>query len=196
MMHVKPSAMSVSQVMTWENAVCSPHYWVLAKKIKLTEGLLINTLVEPPLPALYPPVNPSLTQPPEMAPQIKSHPVPPILQFYCLNLKSYNVLHAFASSHLLSHQSELLKLNIPVWFPNSLTLSHLFPSLCMQSSLHPTPALFSSGLFDPLLLIHKNHPEVAFFDLDLPVHLGWGRDLLCDAGISLLALSLYIVTAL
>ena len=101
MKHVKPSAMSVSQVMTWENAVCSPYYWVLAKKIKLTEDLLINTLVEPPLPALYPPINPSFTQPPEMAPQIKFHHVPPILQFYCLTLKSYIILQAFASSHLL-----------------------------------------------------------------------------------------------
>ena len=35
-MHVKPSAVSVSQMMTWENAVCSTCYWVLAKKIKLT----------------------------------------------------------------------------------------------------------------------------------------------------------------
>lgn len=96
----------------------------------------------------------------------------------------------------LSHQSEFLKFNIPVWFPNSLTLSHLSPSLCLQSSLHPTPALFSSGLFDPFLLIHENHPEVAFLDLDLPVHLGWGTDLLCDPGIPLLALSPYIVTAL
>lgn len=61
MMHFKPSAVSVSQMMTWENAVCSTCYWVLAKKIKLTEDLLINTLVEPPLPALYPPVNPSFT---------------------------------------------------------------------------------------------------------------------------------------
>ena len=74
------------------------------------------------------------------------------------------------------HQSELLKFNIPVWFPNSLTLFHLSPSLCLQSSIHPTPALFFSGLFDPLLLIHKNHPEVAFLYLDLPVHVGWGRD--------------------
>jgi len=96
----------------------------------------------------------------------------------------------------LSHQSELLKFNIPVWFPNSLTLFHLSPSLCLQSSLHPTPALFFSGLFDPLLLIHKNHPEVAFLYLDLPVHLGWGRDFQCDPGIPLLALSPYIVTAL
>ena len=63
-------------------------------------------------------------------------------------------------------------------------------------ALHPTPALFSSGLFDPFLLIHENHPEVAFLDLDLPVHLGWGTDLLCDPGIPLLALSPYIVTAL
>lgn len=48
MVHVKQLALSVSQAMTWVNDTCSSCCWVLAEEIKVTEDLLINTLVDPP----------------------------------------------------------------------------------------------------------------------------------------------------
>lgn len=49
MVYVKQLALYTSQAMPWVSGVCSAR-WVLTEEIKVTKDLLINTLIDPPLP--------------------------------------------------------------------------------------------------------------------------------------------------